>query len=120
MTIGEVSKRYHLSTDTLRYYEKIGLLDPITRQQGKRNFQEEDCVRLDFIRCMKNAGFSLEDILHFIRLGDETKESVQKRFDMLLNQQERLLEEMKQKRQTLDFLNYKIDLYRKKKEEWKK
>lgn len=117
MTIGEVSKKFNLSIHTLRYYEKIGLIHPIEKVHGKRVYTDYDLTRIHFILCMKNAGFCLDDIIKFILLNDKGDDSVEKRIEMLLEQKEKLLEEIENKRKTLDFLEYKIDFYNKKKKE---
>lgn len=114
MTIGEVSKKYNLTTDTLRYYERIGLLDPIKKVNGKRVYQESDLKQLDFIICMKNAGLMLEDITNFIKLSKQGDKTAKERLQILLHQQEKLKNELVEKQKTLDYLNYKIDLYQKK------
>lgn len=111
MTIGEVSKEYQISHDTLRYYEKIGLIDPVPRKSGQRDYDTESLERINFIRCMKNAGFSLEDIIQFIAYHNQGEKTASKRLEMLLDRKEKLLAEMKEKEKTLDFLNYKIELY---------
>ena len=56
MTISEVSKKYDISTDTLRYYERIGLLPPVPRtKSGLRDYDENSCKSVEFIKCMRNA-----------------------------------------------------------------
>jgi DNA-binding transcriptional MerR regulator len=63
MTIGEVAKHFGVTTDTLRYYERIGLLGPITRSRGgQRFFSQKDCAQLAFIRRSQELGFSLAEI----------------------------------------------------------
>ena len=117
MNIGEVSKKYDISIDTLRYYEKIGLIDKVQKVGGKRCYNTEDISRIEFIKCMKNAGFMLDDIDKFMtlyKMGDKTLDD---RINMLLNKKEKLLEEMEEKKKTLEFLNYKINLYKGKKKE---
>ena len=117
MNIGEVSKKYDISIDTLRYYEKIGLIDKVKKVGGKRCYNTEDISRIEFIKCMKNAGFMLDDIDKFMtlyKMGDKTLDD---RINMLLNKKEKLLEEKEEKKKTLEFLNYKINLYKGKKEE---
>lgn len=57
MRIAEVSKTCELSPDTLRYYERIGLVPAISRDSsGLRDYTEEDCRWIEFIKCMRNAG----------------------------------------------------------------
>ena len=105
MKISEVSKKYKLSSATLRYYEKIGLLKNIEKKHGIRNYTEEDLNTIHFILYMKKSGFKLEDIIEYM------KEDKTKRLEMLLNQKEELLKEIKEKEETLNFLNYKIEIY---------
>ena len=114
MKIGEVSKELDIPNATLRYYEQIGLLENIKKKSGIREYQEEDIERIKFIMCMKQAGFSLEAIVEFVKLEKDSKNGENKRLEMLLKQKEILIEEIKQKEDTLDFLNYKIDIYKEK------
>lgn len=114
MKIGEVSKELDIPSATLRYYEHIGLLENIKKKSGIREYQEEDIERIRFIMCMKQAGFSLEAIVEFVKLGKDSKNGENKRLEMLLKQKEILIEEIKKKEDTLDFLNYKIDIYKEK------
>ena len=112
MKISEVSKKYNLPADTLRYYEKLGLIDNVSKESGVRNYSEEDCSRIEFIICMKHAGLSLEDIKRFIdlnKLGDKT---IPERLEILEHQKVILEAEIKKKEETLDYLNYKINLYK--------
>lgn len=75
MKINEVSQKYNLSSETLRYYEKIGLIEKVAKKSGIRDYKDEDLERISFIICMKHAGLSLDDIKKFIdlnKLGDMT------------------------------------------------
>lgn len=114
MKIGDVSKELGIPSATLRYYEQIGLLGNIKKKSGIRDYSEEDIERLKFIICMKKAGFPLDAIVTFLNLYHDKEHGEEKRLEMLLKQKETLLKEMKEKEETLDFLNYKIDLYTKK------
>jgi len=61
--IGEVAKRLNISTDTLRYYEKIKLLQSIARNSsGLRDYNDKDLSRLRFIKRAQRMGFSLDEI----------------------------------------------------------
>lgn len=60
MTIKEVSEKYDISADTIRYYERIGLLPPIPRKSnGIRDFDEVSCNWIEFVKCMRSAGIQL-------------------------------------------------------------
>lgn len=117
MNIGEVSKKYNISIDTLRYYEKIGLIDKVKKVGGKRCYSMEDISRIEFIKCMKNAGFMLDDIDKFMKLYKKGDKTLDDRINMLLKKREKLLEEIEEKKKTLEFLNYKINLYKGKRKE---
>ncbi len=57
MKIAEVSEKFGLSVDTLRYYERVGLIPPVHRNEGGiRDYDELDLRRVDFIKCMRGAG----------------------------------------------------------------
>lgn len=69
MTITEVSKIYGISADTLRYYERIGLLPPVNRNaSGNRDFTEEDCNWVYYIKVMREAGITIESLLDYMNL----------------------------------------------------
>lgn len=60
MTIKEVSEKYDIIQDTIRYYEKIGLQPPVPRtKSGIRNFNEQSCKWLEFIKCMRSSGMPI-------------------------------------------------------------
>ena len=108
----EVSKKYNIPADTLRYYEKLGLIDNVFKESGVRNYSEGDCLRIEFIICMKHAGLSLEDIKKFIDLNKEGDKTIPERLEILKHQKKVLTNEIKNKEKTLDYLNYKINLYK--------
>ena len=77
MTITEVSKRYDLSADTLRYYERIGLIPPVNRNKsGIRDFTEEDCKWVEFIKCMRGAGLSIEVLTEYVQLFQQGNSTI--------------------------------------------
>ncbi len=74
--IGDVTKRLNISADTLRYYEKIHLLPPISRSaSGLRNYSEKDISRLKFIKRAQRMGFSLEEIGHLLDFREAPQEA---------------------------------------------
>ncbi len=112
MTIAEVSKKYDLTTDTLRYYEKIGLLNDVPRtESGIRNYDENSCRRIEFIKCMRGAGVEIEVLIEYMSLFEKGKSTVKARKKLLEEQREKLLEKQKNINETVDRLNYKILLY---------
>ena len=112
MTISEVSKKYELTPDTLRYYEKIGLLSNISRNKnGIRNYDDISCQRIEFIKCMRKAGVEIEALTEYMKLFENGKSTVTKRKLLLEEQKNKLLEKQKNINETLDRLNHKIKLY---------
>lgn len=112
MKINEVSKLYDISADTLRYYERVGLIPSVNRNEsGIRDYDETDCNWVNFAKCMRNAGISVESLIEYVTLfqqGDATRAA---RKEILMEEREKLLERMALMQETLDKLNYKIDNY---------
>jgi DNA-binding transcriptional MerR regulator len=112
MTIAEVSKKFNLSTDTLRYYERIGLIPNVRRTSGGiRNYSEEDCNWIEFIKCMRDAGVSVEPLVVYVSLfqqGDKTKEV---RKMILVEQRESLVNRAAELQKVIARLDYKIEHY---------
>lgn len=112
MTIAEVGKKYDITPDTLRYYERIGLLAKVPRNKsGIRNYDEASCKRIEFIKCMRSAGVEIEILIEYMDLMEKGKSTVEVRKKLLEEQREKLLEKQKNIEQTLERLDYKIELY---------
>ena len=112
MKIAEVSEMFQISTDTLRYYEKVGLIDPVMRSKsGVREYSEEDLGRIQFIKCMRQAGLSIESIHTYIELYNQGDSTLEKRLDILLEEKTKIETSMASLQDTLDYLNNKIERY---------
>ena len=112
MTITEVSKKYGLSADTLRYYERIGLIPPVNRNNsGVRYFTEEDCNWVQFIKCMRGAGLSIEVLIEYVKMFQEGNSTVKARKELLIEQRNQLADRIREMQETLDRLDKKIDGY---------
>lgn len=112
MTIAEVSKKYDLTQDTIRYYERIGLIPTIPRtQNGIRDFNEESCKWIEFIKCMRNAGMEIEILLEYVELFKQGKSTVKARKELLEEQREKLTQKQKNINATIERLDYKLKLY---------
>jgi MerR family transcriptional regulator, aldehyde-responsive regulator len=112
MKIAEVSERYDLSLDTLRYYERIGLIPPVSRNpSGMRDYSELDLKRVEFIKCMRSAGLPIEALIEYIALVQQGDSTIETRKEILIEQRQQLLAKMAEIQKTLDMLNYKIDVY---------
>jgi DNA-binding transcriptional MerR regulator len=112
MKIAEVSERYSISADTLRYYERIGLIRPVNRSaNGIRDYNEIDLRRVEFIKCMRSAGLSIEVLIEYVGLVQQGDGTIETRKEILKEQRELLLARMKELQKTLDVLNHKIEVY---------
>ena len=112
MTIAEVGKKYNLTPDTLRYYERIGLISNVPRQKnGIRNYDDKTCRRIEFIKCMRDAGVEIEILIEYISLFEKGKSTVKARQQLLEEQNEKLLNKPKNINETIKKLNYKLQLY---------
>lgn len=112
MTISEVSEKYGLPADTLRYYEKVGLIPPVTRKEsGVRDYSEEDCGWVEFIKCMREAGLSIETLTRYVALFRKGNRTLKQRKQLLIDERDKLQTRLKQMQQVLKRLNYKIDVY---------
>lgn len=112
MTIAEVSRKYGLSADTLRYYERIGLLPPVNRNKsGNRDFTEEDCNWVNFIKCMRHAGLSIECLIEYVSMFQQGDATVPARKELLLEQKQQLEQRIAEMQDTLSYLNQKIEHY---------
>ena len=112
MTISEVAKEYAITADTLRYYERIGLLPAIRRNSsGIRDYTEADCRTISFVKCMRSAGVQIEALTEYmtlLRQGEETREA---RKQILIAQRDQLNQRAQEMQKTLEILNKKIEGY---------
>lgn len=112
MTISQVSKKYELSADTLRYYERIGLIPPVPRNQsGLRDYDKESCNWVEFIKCMRSAGLPIEVLIEYVQLFRQGDKTISARKELLIEQREILSNRIEDMQQTLSRLDYKIELY---------
>jgi DNA-binding transcriptional MerR regulator len=112
MLISEVSEKYAISPDTLRYYEKVGLLPPVRRSKsGLRDYSESDLNWIDFIKCMRNAGLPIEQLAQYVQLFPQGDATVEARKKILQDQREQIAARIAELQRTLDLLDSKIALY---------
>ena len=112
MTISEVAQKYDLTPDTLRYYERIGLLPNVSRTSGGiRDYSEEDCRWVEYIKCMRSAGVSVETLIEYVKLFHEGTETIQARKKLLLEQREQIVARINEMNDVLAKLDWKLDGY---------
>ena len=112
MTISEVSEKFDIPQDTLRYYERIGLIPRVNRNKSRiRNYTEEDCNWIEFIKCMRGAGLPIEVLIEYVGLFQQGDATIEARKGLLIEQRKQLIARMEDMQKTLERLNYKIAVY---------
>lgn len=92
MNIKKVSEQTGVSADTIRYYERIGLLPRVCRNKsGVRDFSEQDIAALEFIRCFRSAGMSVESLIEYMSLVEEGEGTEKARMKILEEEREKLI-----------------------------
>ncbi len=111
MTISEVSKQYGVSADTLRYYERIGLIPPVPRINGARNYDASSLSWVELVKCMRSAGVGIEALMEYARLFQQGEETLEARKALLVEQRRQMLARMEDMQRSLERLNQKIENY---------
>lgn len=112
MTITEASQKYEISADTLRYYERIGLIPPVPRNKsGIRNYDEESCGWIELMKCMRKAGVQIEALIEYVALFRQGDSTIDARKNLLMEQREHLAARMNDMQASLDRLDRKIARY---------
>lgn len=112
MTIKEVSQKYNISSDTLRYYERVGMIPPVTRTAGGiRDYGEADLGWVELALCMRGAGLPVEAMIEYVRLYQQGDSTIEVRMLLLKEQMETLLEQKAQIESTIKRLDFKISRY---------
>lgn len=110
--VGEVSKMLGVAPSTLRYYDKEGLLPFVERTSGGfRMFSDKDLGWLAVIECLKQSGLSIKEIQCYIAQCAQGDETISERKELFAKRREVVLEQIKQLKETLDMLDYKMWFY---------
>lgn len=112
MTIREIAAKTNMSTDNLRYYERIGLLPPVPRNAaGIRNYDEYFVNFINFIKKLKASGMSLEHIIDYIRLAEMGDATIQERKKLLAEAREMLLDKINSLQLVAELADYQLRNY---------
>jgi len=114
MKIGEVSEKFEISSDTLRYYERVGLIPTVNRNEsGIREYTELDIRRVDFIKCMRSAGLPIEVLIEYVALVQQGDQTIEARKEILKEQRNLVATRIQEMQKTLTLLDHKIEVYEK-------
>ena len=112
MTIKEVCEKFDITPDTLRYYERVGVIPEVHRTKGGiRDFTDEDVAWVENAICMRSAGVPVEMLIEYVRLYQEGDGTFQARRDVLEEARQEVQKNIEKYQATLDRLNFKISRY---------
>jgi DNA-binding transcriptional MerR regulator len=112
LTIQEVARQTGLSTHTLRYYERVGLIHPINRAQNThRRYTPEDVGWIDFLTKLRATGMSIKDMQRYAELQRQGDETLPERVKMLKALRDQVQERIRQLNEHLELVQYKIEVY---------
>jgi DNA-binding transcriptional MerR regulator len=101
ITIAEAARQTGISAHTLRYYERIGLLDRVARDGDRRRFDDADLARVEFLRCLRATGMPIRRMREYVELvrrgattGDERRRLLEEHRDAVLSQLDELRREL--------------------------
>jgi DNA-binding transcriptional MerR regulator len=107
-TVSEVSAQTGLSAHTLRWYEQVGLLDPVHRGR----YSEDDLGRLGFLLKLRSTGMPVRDMIRFVELSRlENDAGVAEKLQILVDHRERVLAQINALQEDLKIIEFKIDIY---------
>jgi len=113
MNIKAVSEKTGVTADTIRYYERIGLIPPVKRNKnGVRDFDDEDIRWIEFSRQMRKAELSIEALIEYIEMfkdGDDS--TIPARVEILSNERDELQKRIDLMQSAIERLNFKINNY---------
>jgi DNA-binding transcriptional MerR regulator len=114
LTIQEVTKATGLSAHTLRYYERIGLIHPIARQENTRRcYTADDVGWIDFLLKLRATGMSIRDMQKYAELQRQGDESLPERVQILKSLRDKVEAHMDELNEHLKLIYYKIEVYEK-------
>lgn len=112
MTIKDVCEKYHISPDTLRYYERVGVIPEVGRTKGGiRDYKEQDLSWVENAICMRNAGVPVEMIIEYVKLYQQGEDTFAARRDLLKEARGEILKQLEKYQKELSRLEYKIERY---------
>ncbi len=112
MNIKEVAEKYDLTADTIRYYERMGVIPAVTRdEKGYRDFSEKDLNWVYFVKVLRQAGVSVEGLADYVKLSEKGGETLEARRDVLTEHLERIEKQITELSEARDYLKYKVDSF---------
>lgn len=112
LTPAEMAERSGVSIDTLRYYEREGLIDAVARAaNGHRRYSAEDVLWVEVLRCLRDTGMTIEQLRHYCELGQRGSETESERRDMLIAHRAEVEAQIEARLDALRLIDHKLTFY---------
>lgn len=111
MTVGEVAELLGMSVHTLRYYERVGLVNVARSGSGQRRYDRPALARVIFISRLRMSGMSIRDISEYISLVEQGDNTVLQRLELLYRHRAKVRRQIDELQFALAVLDYKITTY---------
>jgi MerR family transcriptional regulator, aldehyde-responsive regulator len=113
LTPAEMSERTGVSIDTLRYYEREGLLSNVARAgSGHRRYNNDDVLWVEVLRCLRNTGMSIDQLRHYCNLGRKGDGTAPERIAMLTTHRALVSEQIAGLHRAIELIDHKLEHYR--------
>lgn len=112
MNITQVSEKYNISKDTLRYYEKVGVMPKVNRNKsGVRDYDDEACNWVGLVKCLRDSGVSIDTLVKYCELMIDGDTTITLRKNLLIDERAKLRSKLNEMQLAVDKLDYKISKY---------
>ena len=112
LTIQDVAEATGLSAHTLRYYERVGLIHPIGREENtRRNYTADDIGWIEFLMKLRATGMSIKDMQRYAELQRQGDETLPQRVEMLKSLRGSVEARIDELNEHLKLVRYKIEIY---------
>ncbi len=109
----EMSERTGVSIDTLRYYEREGLVQNVTRaENGHRRYSENDVLWIGVLRCLRATGMTMEQLRHYCELGAQGVTTIPERRQLLTDHRAVVEQQVAELNEALALIDHKLEYYR--------
>lgn len=114
LTPAVMAERTGVSVDTLRYYEREGLIEPVARAgSGHRRYSAEDVLWVEVLRCLRATGMTIEQLRHYCELGEQGVVTEPERRALLEAHRGEVEAQIQTRREALRLIDHKLSFYRK-------
>jgi len=112
LTPAEMSERTSVPIDTLRYYEKEGLLQNVARaSSGHRRYSHDDVLWVEVLRCLRETGMTIEQLRNYCDLGSQGDHTEPERRRILVEHRESVERQISEREEALRLIDHKLSFY---------